>query len=144
MFLSGLANRGAAPALVSTLAFNEARLNVISENLANSETPGYRTKRLDAAGFQRALRDALDTRGTDPNKPFVVDGGRDVRTAADGTLHVAPAEEPPENILFHDGTNMSVERQMAALAETRMMHELAVSLLNGYFEGLRTAIRGAQ
>lgn len=142
MFLANVTDRGATPALVKTLAFNEARLGVIAANIANSQTPGYRTKRLDAGRFQQALRDALDARGKDPDKPFVIQGGRDLRTDAQGFLQVTPNEQPVENILFHDGTNMSLERQMADLAETRMSHEVATALLSGRFAGLRKAIRG--
>ncbi len=143
MFISNLTDRGATPALVKTLAFNEARLSVIAENIANSNTPGYKAKRLDAAAFQRSLRSALDARGSDPNKPFVIDTGREVRTDARGFLRVTPTEQPVESILFHDGTNMSLERQMAELAETSMAHDLATAMLDGRFEGLRKAIRGS-
>ncbi len=142
MFISNVTDRGATPALVKTLAFNEARLNMIAENIANSNTPGYRTKRLDAGAFQRSLGEALDARGGDPNKPFVIGRSREVRTDASGFLRVTPSEHPVENILFHDGTNMSLERQMADLAETGMAHQLAMALLDGRFEGIRKAIRG--
>lgn len=141
MFISNVTERGATPALVKTLAFNHARLQMIAENVANSETPGYRTKQLDTRAFQVALREALETRGNDPQEPFVVRGG-EVTTDAQGYLKVTPSERPVENILFHDGTNMSIERQMAALAETGMTHELATTLLNGRFAGLRRAIAG--
>ena len=32
---------------------------------------------------------------------------------------------------------------MADLAETGMVHEMAASLLRGYFDGIRKAIRGS-
>ncbi len=51
MFISNLTDRGATPALVKMLAFNEARLSVIAQNIANSNTPGYKAKRLDAGGI---------------------------------------------------------------------------------------------
>ncbi len=143
MFISNITDRGATPALVKTMAFNEARLKMIAENIANAETPGYRTKQLDARAFQAALRDALEARGSDPNKPFVVQAGDEVTTDQQGFLKVTPTDKPVENILFHDGTNMSIERQMAALAETGMTHELMTSLLRDRFEGLRKAIRGS-
>jgi flagellar basal-body rod protein FlgB len=143
MFISNVTDRGATPALIKTLAFNEARLNMIAENIANLNTPGYRTRRLDAGAFQRSLREALDARGDDPNKPFVIGGSREVRTDANGFLGVTPSEHPVENILFHDGTNMSLERQMADLAETGMAHRLATAMLDGRFDGIRKAIRGA-
>lgn len=142
MFLSSVAERGAVPALVKTLAYNQARLAMIAENVANIHTPGYRAKQLDARAFQRALRQALDARGGNPNEPFVVKVGREVQTDRNGHLRITPKERPVENILFHDGTNMSLEREMGDLAETGMTHELATALLRDRFESLHKAIRG--
>ena len=142
MFLENLTNRGATPALVNTLAFNEARLRMIAENIANIHTPGYRTKQLDTKAFQKALRVALDNKGSNPKKRFVVQSRGEAETKRDGRLHVSPKLAPVENILFHDGTNQSIERQMANLAETGMMHELTTTLLSGYFNFVRKAIRG--
>ena len=142
MFLSTVTDRGATPALVKTLAFTGARVKMLAENVANAQTPGYRAKPLDAKGFQLALRRALDARGGDPTKPFIVESGKEVTTGANGLLQVRPTEQPVENILFHDGTNVSIERQMADLAETGMTHELATTLLRDRYEGLRKAIRG--
>ncbi|MFQ5589960.1 MAG: flagellar basal body rod protein FlgB [Phycisphaerae bacterium] len=142
MFISNITERGVMPALVKSLAFNEARLGVIAENIANSETPGYKTKHLDAAVFQRALRKALDARGNDTSKPLVISAGTELRTDAHGFLQATPTEDGNENILFHDGTNMSLERQMADLAETGMAHELVTALLDMRFDELRRAIRG--
>ena len=142
MLLSTLADRGAAPALVKTLVFNQTRLSMIAENVANLHTPGYRAKQLDVKGFQGALRKALDARGSDFKKPFLVNAGPEVRTDRLGWLDVAPSEKPVENILFHDGTNTSLERQMSNLAETGMMHEFATRVLQGYYDAARKAIRG--
>ena len=132
MYLSNLTNRGATPALMKTLAFNEARLKMIADNVANIHTPGYRTKQLSVRAFQRALREAMDAKGNDPNKPFVVRSDREVMTDRSGLLRVTPSEKSVENILFHDGTNQSIERQMADLAETGMMHDLATTLLRDH------------
>jgi flagellar basal-body rod protein FlgB len=142
MFFSEMVDRGAVPALVKTLAYNHARLRLISENVANIHTPGYRAKHLDTRAFQGALREALEARGNDPRKPFVVNVDGQVQTDRQGHLRVTPTEEPVENVLFHDGTNMSIERQMADLAETGMANELATTLLRGRLQALRTAIRG--
>jgi flagellar basal-body rod protein FlgB len=130
------------PALVSTLTYNQAKLNMIAENIANVHTPGYRAKRLNTEGFQGALREALDARVADPATTWTVKVDGEVRTNRRGYLNVTPTEKPVENILFHDGTNLSIERQMAGLAETGMMHDLATALLHGRYEGLRKAIRG--
>jgi len=142
MFVSRIANGGATPALVATMTFNEARLRTIAENVANGSTPGYRAKHLDAKAFQSALRQAFDNRGKDSAKPFVMDGEQ-VKTDEIGALQVTPSLAPVENVLFHDGTNMSIEKQMSDLAETSMSNEFVSTVLSGYFAGLRKAIRGS-
>jgi flagellar basal-body rod protein FlgB len=127
---------------VKSLAFDEARLKLIAENVANAETPGYRTKHLNVAAFRASLREALEARRSDPAKPFEVRAGREVRMDTQGNLQVTPTEKPVDHVLFHDGTNVSIERQMADLAETGLMHDLATRLLKERMDGLRKAIRG--
>ena len=141
MYFENLLNRGAIPGLWATLSYTESRHRMIAENIANLETPGYKTKQLDAAAFQRALGKAFDRRARGPIEPFVVEG-RGFHTDTAGALKVTPSFRPPDNILFHDGTNMSLEREMADLAENAMMHEMTSTLLWGKIDGLRKAIRG--
>jgi flagellar basal-body rod protein FlgB len=141
-FLSTITERGATPALVATMSFSEAKLAALAENVANAQTPGYRAKHLDARAFQTALRDAMEERGGDYRKPLTVDNRREVRTDSLGRLTFRPTEHPVENVLFHDGTNSSLERQMAEVAETGMTYGMSASFLRGEFDGLRKAIRG--
>jgi flagellar basal-body rod protein FlgB len=143
MFLSDITEQGAGPALVKTLAFQESRLKMIAENIANAQTPGYRAKQLDVAGFQGSLREALKNRGSRSDRKFEVRSGDEVSTDEQGFLTVKPSEEPVENVLFHDGTNVSIERQMADLAQTGLWSDLASKFLRDRFEGLRKAIRGS-
>jgi len=142
VFLTDVTDRGATPALMKTLAFNEARLRMIAENVANANTPGYRAKQLNVDAFQRALGEALDVRRRDPSRPFVVQSGKEVATDAGGALRVTPSDRPPDHVLFHDGTNVSIEREMADLAQTGVRHELATALLRDRINGLEKAIRG--
>ncbi len=142
MLLSSMTDRGSTPVLINTLVFNQNRLKMIAENIANIHTPGYRTKQLDTAAFQGALREALDVRKRNPKAPFVVRSGNEVRTDRFGSLSVTPSDRPVDNILYHDGTNLSIERQMADLAETGMTHRLAATLLRRNFDSVRKAIRG--
>ncbi len=142
VFLSSITDRGATPALVKTLAYSQAKLSVIAENVANIHTPGYRAKQLDDGAFRAALRKAFDTRGRGGNRQFTVEVGREVRTDEQGYLAVTPSERPVEHTLHHDGTNLSIEREMADLARIGMWHDLATSLLRDRTDRLRKAIRG--
>jgi flagellar basal-body rod protein FlgB len=142
MFISSLTERGAGPALVHMWSYTQARHKMIAENVANWGNPNYKTKQLDAGAFQQALGQALDARGRNPAEPLVLPRTDEFHTDEQGRLGVTPTQQPVENILFHDGTNMFLERQMADLAENAMMHEAVTTLLQGRFTGLRKAIRG--
>jgi len=142
MLFDQLINRGTLPALEKMLAFTEARHRVITENVANADTPGYAAKQLDAKAFQHALRAAIDEAKETGRTDLRLRESREFRQDAKGRLIVTPSTEPPENVLFHDGTNMRLERQMAMLAENAMMHQAATELLRSKFDGLLKAIRG--
>lgn len=139
MFFEDIVNRSAMPAMVKTLAFTQARHKVLTENIANVDTPGYATKHLDPAEFQRALREAM-ARGDDGPRGRLR-GTSQFHEDAQGRLVVTPTEEA-ENILFHDHTNMRIEQQMSMLAENAMMHQTVTELYRGKIEGLLKAIRG--
>jgi flagellar basal-body rod protein FlgB len=140
--LTNITDRTTMQVLEKSLAFGEARLRVIAENVANLHTPGFRAKQLDPGTFQTALRKAVDTRKKNPGGRFVVESGRNVRTDANGSLTLTPSYKKADNLLFHDGTNFSIEREMAELAETGLAHDVASTLLKGKWDGLRKAIRG--
>jgi len=141
MLFLDLVNSGPTPVLERMLSFTEARHRMLVRNIANIDTPGYRARQLDAKAFQSALRDSVDRRKS-ALEPLAIQGTRQFRQSPTGRLEVTPTEEPPENILFHDQTNMRVERQMAMLAENTMMHQVAAERLKGRYDELLSAIRG--
>ncbi len=140
--MDGVVNAGTIPALDKTLAFLSARIETIAENIANADTPGYRTKRLDAAKFQQALQRAMEERGPAPGSALRVSASDEFRETASGRLIFTPIHRPQENIFFHDRTDMRIEEQMKDLAETTMMHQAVVELLKGNYDGLKKAITG--
>ncbi len=141
MLFADMLNRGPTAALEKLMAYTEARQRVLAENVANIDNPHYRTKHLDAGAFQKSLREALNRQKATRSTTLEL-AGDDFQVEADGRLRVMPTEEPAENVLFHDGTNTRVEKQMALMAENAMMHETATELLRGRYEGLLKAIRG--
>jgi flagellar basal-body rod protein FlgB len=140
MFFFDVANSGPIPAMEKMLAYTEGRHRMLTENIANIDTPGYHARQLDFRAFQGALREAIDRRGS--GGPLKIQGNQEFGDDSCGQLAVNPTEEPSENILFHDQTNMRVEREMSTLAENTMMHQIVVSQLKDRFDGLMAAIRG--
>jgi flagellar basal-body rod protein FlgB len=141
-FFENLTNRGATPALVATMSFTHARHRLIADNVANIQTPGYKARHLDYDAFQQALGKALEARGSDPARSLHIDDGDQFRTDEAGKLTFSPRTRPGRNAVFHDGTNISVEREMSDLAANAMLHEMTTTLLKGRYDGLRKAIRG--
>jgi flagellar basal-body rod protein FlgB len=100
-----------------------ARYKLISTNLANIDTPGYRTRDLD---FRAELR----------------------RAAAEnsGEARLLPASFTPVARQVHglmerpDGNNVSVERESLLLAEAQMKFNLGVQLLKSQFHTISLAI----
>jgi flagellar basal-body rod protein FlgB len=141
MAMNGLLEGLSAPALDRMLLFTAARHRVITENIANADTPGYRTRRLDPAVFQAALKKAMEARDL-RGGPLRLERTRQFHETRSGRFVATPRLEPPQNLLFHDGTNTRIEQQMSDLAANTMAHQLSVELLNEHYGRLRRAISG--
>lgn len=107
--------------------------NVISSNIANADTPGYKAK---AVEFEGALRDALAvdsqtaTRGTD--------GRHIVHRSTDP---VEPAiYEDPNGIESLDGNTVDRSAEMAKLAENQLLYDAAAEMLKRKLGMLKYAI----
>lgn len=141
MLLRDVSNSVPIQMLEKTLAFAEARHHVLATNIANFTTPGYRARQVDAKAFQAELGRAA-ARRTRQGAPLDMEPTREVSFDEQGRLRLKPSLEPVDNLLFHDGTNARIEREMARLAENGMMAQVASELLRGAYGGLLKAIRG--
>ena len=92
------------------------RQTLIASNLANIETPGYRTLDFD---FQQQLRRAEQQWGGRPE---------------------ASAQEVAGLIERPDGNNVNLERESMMLAETQLRFRIATELLRAEVRRVRTAI----
>jgi len=112
-------------ALSRFLDVDVARHKLITNNLANIDTPGYRTRDLDfRAELARASAEA-----------FGVESGRLANASFTPVVHqVHGLMERP------DGNNVSVERESLLLAENQIKFNLAVQLLKDQFHGIASAI----
>jgi len=112
-------------ALSRFLDVDVARYKLITTNLANIDTPGYRTRDLDfRAELRRASAEASGLEGGDPASASFSPVAHTIR----GLI-----ERP-------DGNNVSVERESLLLAETQMKFNLGVQLLKDHFHLISLAI----
>lgn len=121
--------------LITSIKFRQMRQEVISSNIANHETPGYKAKRVD---FEKALARALDVDGqmemkSGDNRHFDVGNG--------GFDNLTPViTEDPNGVVSEDGNTVDRDTEMARMAENKILHDAAVRLLNKKLALLKYAI----
>lgn len=112
-------------ALAASLNFRQMRQEVISGNIANADTPGYKAKRVD---FEAALARALDVDGqmqmkNQDEKHYDVGNG--------GFDNLEPEiYEDSNGVVSEDGNTVDREAEMAKMVENKILYDAAVQLLN--------------
>jgi flagellar basal-body rod protein FlgB len=117
--------------LASALAAHAAkRQQVIAENVAHADTPGYRAR--DIADFAEVLEGgpAFVARQT---RPGHMDFGADPRGFEPREMTAFGTETP-------NGNSVSLEDQMMRAAEVRQEHDMALGVYAKSLEILRTAV----
>ena len=93
------------------------RQSLLASNIANVDTPGYRTQDIDFHGeFARALNQPPDT----PTLPMV--------------RQVSGLLSRP------DGNNVSVDREGLLLAEVQLKYQAAIQAMRAEFSLIRSAV----
>src|SRR5277367_243906 len=89
-----------------------ARQRLVASNIANADTPGYKTKDVDFAG--------------------------EMQSAMGGTL---PLVRDVEGLKTrNDGNNVSIDRESRLLSENALRFNLAAQMLKGQIRSLKSAI----
>ncbi|MBD66417.1 MAG: flagellar basal body rod protein FlgB [Halobacteriovoraceae bacterium] len=112
-------------ALAAAAKFREMRQEVISSNIANSEVPGYKAKRLD---FEEALARALDVDGELTMK---MGDQRHFNVGSGGFNNLEPSvRESTNGVVDETGNTVDVQDEMARQAENKIMYDAIVQLMN--------------
>jgi flagellar basal-body rod protein FlgB len=122
--MSSMIDTSMTEALGRFLDVDVARYKLITMNMANIDTPGYKTRDLD---FRGELRRAAMASAS----------GED-----DGISTISsPLARPVHGLLERpDGNNVSLERESLLLAETQMKFNLGVQLVKDQFHTISLAI----
>lgn len=94
------------------------RQQMVVSNMANVDTPGYRTKDLD---FQTALQQVMNDGNEARLQPAVEE--------------VSGLPERP------DGNNVNIDRESLLLSQTQLQYQVGVQLVKSEFHRLLTAIK---
>jgi len=103
------------------LQLTSQRQTLVSQNVANIDTPGYHTRDID---FRQDLQRA---------------------SAADEEMAGAPlVREVPGLIERPDGNNVSIDRESLLMAQNQLQFQTEVALLRSELNRLQMAINGGQ
>lgn len=115
-----------------------ARHEVLSANIANADTPGYRPRDLD---FKSLMQSALEAKNDDLRRS---DRRVDpLSPSAQDLQSMVYEPEYPDNRHGEerlDGNSVSLDRQMALMTENSLSYEASLTLLSRALAGLRYAI----
>ena len=128
------------PVLEQVVSFTQARHGVLAGNLANLDTPGYKTRDLSPELFQERLQEAVEARRE--RQSGVRRAGSYPYAARANPQHseFANVRDAQKSILYHDQSDVSLETQVSEIAKNHAQHNLALSLMTAQFRLLRAAI----
>lgn len=124
-------------AIGNSLNFRLLNQNVISSNIANADTPGYKAKKVE---FEGALQEALavdrkvDLEGTDPKHMVRM------ANASDGSEVSPEIFDDPNGIESMDGNTVNMTTEMSRQAENQLMYDASIELMKKKLGMLKYAI----
>ncbi len=111
------------------------RQRLISENIANASTPGYRPRDVDTSGFERMVASAAGGGGLQMAR---TKAGHMSPGGGSGSVNIVTRDDSETTI---DGNAVVLEEQMSAAAQTRMEFETGIALYQKGLELIRMAAR---
>ncbi|NLB78878.1 MAG: flagellar basal body rod protein FlgB [Clostridiaceae bacterium] len=103
------------------------RNDVIAQNIANVDTPGYKRKIVQ---FEEFLDNEMKTGRISHGKTKLSSDGMQI------------TEAPAQSSYRSDGNNVDIEHEMALMAANSIRYNTLIQRMNGDFQKLRTVIRG--
>ncbi len=130
------------PLLELAARFGEQRQDVLAGNVANIDTPGYRTRDLPVEEFQKALTQAMAARSSHaPPGHYGPSAPVSLQELFPETLFRAN-EINSGHVTFQDGNNRNIEREVMEMTKNSLMQNMVIELMSAQFQMLQAAISG--
>ena len=150
--LPDLFSQSTLPVLEQVVMFSQARHGVLAGNIANLDTPGYKSRDLSPDAFQESLKQAIEasrqpSAPESPGQAALLGGGEGLITPQ-GQPRAEPVDydafkevrESFKSVMYHDESDVSLEQQITELSKNQATHNLAIRLMTLQFRQLRAAI----
>jgi flagellar basal-body rod protein FlgB len=111
------------------------RMEVISGNLANANTPGYKARDID---FQKAMQSAQSARDHNLARTHEkhIKGSMQVRAELEYRIPTQPDTG--------DGNTVDVQIERNTFLDNGLRYQAGIEFLNGKIKGMKKAISGGQ
>lgn len=121
-------------ALATSARMREVKQGVLSANIANAETPGFKAKKVD---FEEALARALRT---DDQRPIAATNSEHF-TISEPQLEKLKADiyDNPEGEVSNDGNTVDLHKEIVEMSENSIAYRAATQLINKKLAALRYA-----
>ncbi|MCP4548743.1 MAG: flagellar basal body rod protein FlgB [bacterium] len=130
-----LFNGGSMQFLKRSLDAYSLRQKTIAENIANAETPGFRSRSIE---FETLLQRAS---GQGASIPMRTSGKKHI-PASPVELPHALINETSERAMDNGTNDVNIDLEMAKLAENSLNYKMASRILALRFQGLHSAVKG--
>jgi len=135
-----LFSRTVVPDLEKSMDVYSLRQKVLSNNIANAMTPGFRAQRVS---FEEAYRESLypttRLRGTRTHENHIPIPANTSKTFS----QIQPTVEFRNPTLNDTGLNdVDIDREMAEMAENALRYEMSTKLVHKRFANIKSAVRG--
>jgi flagellar basal-body rod protein FlgB len=110
------------------------RQNVVMSNLANIETPNYKSRRLE---FEKDLQSAV---GLDAKGKMARTNEEHIPTVFDADTFSPDLIKGFKHRVIHGEDNVDLDKEMTKMAKNTLMYNALTTVLKKKFEGLRTTI----
>lgn len=127
-----LFSQTAIPRLERMLDLTAARQKLLTENVANAETPGYARKDIDFQAELKAAQSRTPRVGLQRTRPGHIGGTN--QTHSYRVKREAPASG--------EMTSVELDKEMMHVAQNQLEFTITAQLARRKFEGLKLAIRG--
>lgn len=145
MFPSLFGN-SALQSLEKTVEFADRRHAILASNIANMDTPGYKTRDLSVDDFQESLKTLHESKKRiaeqSPGLRLSVleNPEEDPSHALEHDQAVQNVYDSMRQVVYHDGSDDSLELQVAQMSKNQSMHNIAIALMRSQFQNLKMAI----
>ena len=124
------------PVLQEVVNFCQARHTVLTANIANMDTPGYKIRDLSEEDFQSRLNQAVEER----HMPSTATTGSPGEAGLGSVESMGQIAKNTKTILRHDQNNTGMEQQVTEMVKNQMQHNMALAILKNQFSMLEMAI----